>query len=385
MNSETPLYLSLVLGMAIVQSLLMSIALLTNKRGPVIANRFLAILLINMGFGLSGHLIELHSLQPRFSVCYFVSTDTAFFFGPLNYLYIRTVLEGRKALSWFSLIHFLPGLFYLIRVYLAITATQPITELRANGLTTTIMDVFWPLAKTISITGYAYWGIRRLKSNVEYLKSNLSNVDRMRFNWLKHILYFQMMLVLMSWGLVAMSAFGTASLWVESIYITGIAMVVIWISFRGYQQPEVLTAILARNLTIKNSNEVSKGDNKQELTRSELSEEDKTHLKFELEELVKVKRVYLEPDISLPKLAQMLGKRVQLVSKYLNEVEQKSFYDFINQYRIDEACRRLSDADNSESVLNIALGVGYNNKSTFNAAFKKYCGRTPTAYRKNPL
>ena len=60
-----------------------------------------------------------------------------------------------------------------------------------------------------------------------------------------------------------------------------------------------------------------------------------------------------------------------------------TFFDFINSYRIDDATEILADLDNNKvTVLEIMFEVGFNSKSSFNTAFKKHTGFTPTTYRK---
>ena len=62
----------------------------------------------------------------------------------------------------------------------------------------------------------------------------------------------------------------------------------------------------------------------------------------------------------------------------------KSFPDFINQYRIEEAKKRLLDpAKKHYTVLAIAEEVGFNSKSSFNNVFKKHVKMTPSEFRKS--
>ena len=60
-----------------------------------------------------------------------------------------------------------------------------------------------------------------------------------------------------------------------------------------------------------------------------------------------------------------------------------NFFDFINQFRIDEARSILKNPEKKQfTVLEILYEVGFNSKSSFNTAFKKHTGLTPTQYRK---
>ncbi len=350
----------------------MSIAIATSKRGPIVANRILALLLISMAFGLSGHILDLLGAQPEHQLWYFSSTDSPFFFGPLVYLYIRQLIDYDFSLDWKVLIHFIPGLLYLVRVYFAMNAIDPITELRSGTSGVALLDVFWPLTKTLSITVYVFWSLYRLKLNRSRLKASLSSIDKMTLTWLKHILYTQFFLTILSWVLVAISISYGISLWIENIYTLGLALILIWIAIKGYQQPEVLTSEVIDTLQKSKTNK-----------RSNLSIEDREHISKQLNKLIAGDKIYLDETISLPKLAIALNRRVQLVSLYLNDVENLNFYDFINKLRIDAACKILKDKTCRLSVIEIAHDVGFGNKSTFNSAFRKHKQMTPTEYRKN--
>jgi AraC-like DNA-binding protein len=70
------------------------------------------------------------------------------------------------------------------------------------------------------------------------------------------------------------------------------------------------------------------------------------------------------------------------LSRIINERRNQSFNDFVNQYRIEEACRRLTDPGwKNMTILQIAYETGFYSKSVFNTAFKKFTGQTPSQYR----
>ena len=72
------------------------------------------------------------------------------------------------------------------------------------------------------------------------------------------------------------------------------------------------------------------------------------------------------------------------LSQLINEELGQNFFDYINSFRIQEFERRLVDPRNAHvSILGIAMDVGFNSKSSFNTAFRKFKGMTPSEYRKN--
>jgi len=69
----------------------------------------------------------------------------------------------------------------------------------------------------------------------------------------------------------------------------------------------------------------------------------------------------------------------QYLSQTLNQTLQQSFYDYINDARIAAAKQQLQHTD--DSVLNIAMAVGFNARSSFYKAFKASTGLTPAQFR----
>lgn len=93
---------------------------------------------------------------------------------------------------------------------------------------------------------------------------------------------------------------------------------------------------------------------------------------------------YLDADYSLQALAAAVGSNTKYVSQVINEELDRNFRSFINEYRIREAERRLTDSDNygNLTIQAVAESVGIKSKSTFVAAFKKVTGLTPSVYVK---
>jgi AraC-like DNA-binding protein len=71
---------------------------------------------------------------------------------------------------------------------------------------------------------------------------------------------------------------------------------------------------------------------------------------------------------------------VHVLSQAINDGLKKSFFEMTAEYRIDEAKRLLKEKPNFK-VEEIAESVGYNSKSSFNTAFKKITGQTPSEWR----
>ncbi len=125
--------------------------------------------------------------------------------------------------------------------------------------------------------------------------------------------------------------------------------------------------------------------NKQTNRKSRLTRLDSFDLRRRLEILLKEEKIYRVEDLSLNLLANALsqsGDKVtsEQVSEFINKNYEKNFNQFVNEYRVKEACEILLQ-DKKTSVLEIALFVGFNSKSTFHSAFKTFMGMSPVEYR----
>lgn len=94
-------------------------------------------------------------------------------------------------------------------------------------------------------------------------------------------------------------------------------------------------------------------------------------------------REIYDPEFSIDVLARLCGEKTKVVSAELNNSLSKNFSALLNEYRVREMCRRLSNPDTSSMTIEaIAQEVGYKSRSTYINAFKKYTGLTPSEYVK---
>ena len=118
--------------------------------------------------------------------------------------------------------------------------------------------------------------------------------------------------------------------------------------------------------------------------KSGLSEDAMARLLSALADAMEKDKVFLDPELSLPKLASELGCSVNHLSQAINAGHSMSFFDYINQFRVAEAARLLRQKHcQFPAILDIALSVGFNSTSTFYTAFKKTTGQTPARYRRS--
>ncbi|MDF2189885.1 AraC family transcriptional regulator [Paraflavitalea sp. CAU 1676] len=84
-------------------------------------------------------------------------------------------------------------------------------------------------------------------------------------------------------------------------------------------------------------------------------------------------------DISLSQIAGIAHMTPHAFCKYFKKHTRKTYMGFLNEVRINEACKKLING-NFESISTIAYANGFNNTITFNRVFKKVMGMNPTDY-----
>jgi AraC-like DNA-binding protein len=113
-----------------------------------------------------------------------------------------------------------------------------------------------------------------------------------------------------------------------------------------------------------------------------LSDSAAQSLATELKDNMETHQWYTQPDFSLTDLAKLIGMSTHDVSEVLNLQIRQSFYEFVNNYRVELACQQLK-ADAKVSATDIGFACGFNSKSAFYNAFKKFKQTTPAQFRLN--
>lgn len=114
--------------------------------------------------------------------------------------------------------------------------------------------------------------------------------------------------------------------------------------------------------------------------KSALDAATRARIRDKLTRAFAVDAVHQDSMINLRTLSRGIGEKTHYVSQVINQDLGASFYDLINRHRIETA-RRLLLEKPDQTVLEIALAVGFNSKSTFNTAFRRHTDRTPSEFR----
>jgi AraC-like DNA-binding protein len=217
--------------------------------------------------------------------------------------------------------------------------------------------------------GYLAAALAVLSRHVRRVRDLFSNIEDRTLSWLRALVL--LMLAAWLWGAVkSVLAIGAGLPWldvaaasVELGWTVAIGLFGLWqkpIYTQETETPEVLP---------------SAG----KYARSALPQERQVEIAARLDTAMRAQALYRDPLLSLSALAAKVGITPNHLSQALNEHLGQSFFDYVNRWRVEEAIGRIKTGD--EPILTIAYDVGFNSRSTFNAAVKKHTGQPPSAFR----
>ncbi|MEP3892693.1 MAG: helix-turn-helix domain-containing protein [Litorimonas sp.] len=222
---------------------------------------------------------------------------------------------------------------------------------------------------------HIYKGINLLRFHDLRLKDWFSRVNDKSLSWIRYVLLFSIVAILIDFISMFLGEFASAQSLLRSINTIVLSVVVTSFAY---------TAILKRAMyNFPEQSSALEISRKTSYSNSGLSNDRLERLLNKLDALMDEKQPYLDPNLSLPKLANALGTTTNHLSQALNQGRGQTFLTFINMHRIDEAQRLMKSS--TSNLLHIALASGFNSRSTFNTAFRKHCGKTPSKFRKQDL
>jgi AraC-like DNA-binding protein len=227
---------------------------------------------------------------------------------------------------------------------------------------------------------------RRLATYRKRLKNVFSNHEGRKLNWINWLLF-----VAVSTWLFSIVTLFYSNLFDKFLFNTRVeillSLLLIWsMAHFGLQQKPGFCEDdnAGENLTTKNEFEESRGVNPpMKYQRSALTKEQSNRIAKKINDIMKNDKLYLDSCLSLQKLSSYVAISPNYLSQTLNETLSTNFFDFINKWRIDAAKPKI--LANQDTVLNIALEVGFNARSSFYKAFKQETGRTPSEFRKQNI
>ena len=126
------------------------------------------------------------------------------------------------------------------------------------------------------------------------------------------------------------------------------------------------------------------GDAKPKYRTNSLDDDAKDKLYEEIISVMENSDEIFSSEFSAQRLAALVGEKYNYVSQVINERYGANFNTLLNEYRIQEACKRINDPRKygNYTMEAIANSVGFRSRTSFTQAFKKYTGLTPSEYQR---
>lgn len=298
--------------------------------------------------------------------------DDGFFllYGPIIYLYTQGVIYKDFKLSTRNLLHLIPYLLLTILLLsLGNFAPGTLEEIIKNDLPWQ----FYLISALMYTLVFVYLGLtyKSLWKYRKIIKNKYSQIDQINLDWLSFSLNTFVLLTFVSLiqNFIALAEN-------RSLFIITLVLLLIFVFYfvnkvilKALRQPEIFAGI-AQNETRK-------------YLGSNLTPEQIEECKKQLLTLFNTEKPFLNPQLSLADLSEKLSISTKHLSQTINQSFNKSFFDFINSYRIQEVQQILKESsDDKMTILEAMYQAGFNSKSSFNTAFKKETGQTPTEFRK---
>jgi AraC-like DNA-binding protein len=202
-------------------------------------------------------------------------------------------------------------------------------------------------------------------------------------NWIKWFIRFGVIIILLwVFAVIAKSVTGSEMAYIPLRF--GTSILLYWIGYQGFYKYNVVKDRISLRSSIENnkvligSNSVDKPNENADEFFNEKHQSDFNKIK---NHIIKNK-LYLDPLLSMESLASEYNMSKSYFSKLINTYSDFNFSDFINSLRVEQAKKFLSKDEFSEyTMVAIGLECGFNSKSTFYSAFKKFTSETPTTYK----
>lgn len=250
-----------------------------------------------------------------------------------------------------------------------------------------ITELLMRLSGMLSISVYLFLCLRRVYRHQHNIKARFSYQEKINLQWLKYLVLALVLLYVLYAALLI-----TRITQLEYVLYFAIVITIYVSGFLGMRQPAIFTR---RRPPIENqsSNPPSQHNisvetvqtnnaTSEKYQRSALSSEQSRQLFQQLEIFMQAQKTYLDSQLSLSELAEQTDLSTHYISQAINEAGGMNFFDFVNRYRIQHAQTQLTDPKQQHlSILDIAMLAGFNSKTAFYNAFKRYSRCTPSAFR----
>ncbi len=282
-----------------------------------------------------------------------------YLFGPLFYLYFESIFTKKKFVQR-DLLHFIPAFLVLLWSMPFILMSIPEKQAVMSGhlpVPKFSLPIVW--IGIAQMCAYQFLIYRKFSS-----LSRTNPEVRKWFVWLSGLFSGFIFSYLSYYILANFRFFNTSWDYAISFSMTFFIFFVAWF---GYMQPKVFCGF-------------SVFEEKPKYRNSPISADVSGEIIGLLEKNMQEKKYFLQSDLSLDKLSALTDTNKHYLSQAINENLGMNFFEYINSLRINEAKELLASREKL-TIIEVAYQAGYNNKVSFNKAFKSIVGITPGEFR----
>jgi AraC-like DNA-binding protein len=367
--------ISLVFIVALSIGFFLSLILFLSRKGNTRANKYLSLLIFFFSLLQIWDFLIQTRLIIRFPHMIMTLNPLLFTLGPLIYFYVKalTSIDWKFRVKFVT--HFIPAAaFYIYFLPVYLLDEQGKMQLISNAFLNhnfIIPPAFYVIAVAHILT-YLVFSVLRLVEHAKNIKNNFSFIERLNLSWLKYLLIIYIAL----WCAFAIRVFYPSRwIWNISAFLSLVTMYIV--GYFGYNQPVIFqeSMIDIKTAFIK--------EEKKKYASSALKEKEITEYLKKIQALMMNEKLYLKNDLKIGDVAEKINLPVYYVSQVINEKLSKNFYDFVNEYRVDEVKKRFADTKYDYlTILAIGFDSGFNSKTAFYSAFKRNTGMIPSAFKK---
>lgn len=299
--------------------------------------------------------------------------------GPFLYGYVLHITQQQKTrYGW--LLNFVP--FFLSYLYIApyllsLSPAGQIMMLTGKEAPEWKCEYLFPyVSMGIVCTGVIYTiaSLFLLKKHKKNITEQFSNTDKITLTWVRYLIAGIGIIVVFFIMKQPQLTFLSVVLYIVILGYFGIRQVGIFNEPTLYREPPI-------DLPVNGNAE--KTTEKVRYEKSNLTEVAAQKIQLELAAVMQKEKLFKDAELTLGALAKRLSVHQSVLSEVINTMEQKSFYDYINELRVAEFKALINLPENKKfTLLSLAFDCGFNSKSSFNRNFKKITQLSPSAYAK---
>lgn len=364
----------------ILQIIILSFLLFFHKKGNQKADKVLSGLLFISAFHFAWYMVIDSNIE-QIKGAYFLWIPYSYLLalGPLIFFYTRILTTSDFKIGQKNIYHFIPAALEVVfQVFLILVSIFTNRQFYDNTYFI-IFKVIQLLFTCVSIVIYVNKSLILIKSHEKSLINNFSNHKNLTLQWLYRLIKYLRILWFfwLSFELTFIF-FWRFQLHSIPVYILLYTLLIIatystyWIGIEGLKKTE----------SLPENEDFKSGDVVAPNSYSNLDSQDISSIAERIQHLMTEEKMFLHETLSLKTLSNRINIEPNLVSYVLNNKLNRSFYDFVNEYRIEEVKKKLKDPKYAHyKLVELAYESGFNSKATFNRVFKKLEGITPTVYR----